>query len=415
VRQLEIVMANVPRPQRRALIIGCGIAGHVTAMALQRCGFETVIYEAQKAPADHIGLFLGLSPNGVNVLKSLGLDRLVEDVGSRCSRAVFANGYGKTIGEADMGGDAERFGAHTIMIKRARLHKVLREEAIRRGIPILFDHRLQDIEFVEGRRARARFAGGREAVGDLVVGCDGIHSRVRDAIMPITVKPPYTGVVGCGGLTRSSIAGVSPGVLHLTFGRRAFFGYFTTRDGETFWFNNVAWPQEPTKEQLAAISPAEWRSRLLALHGNDHRPIPAIIRATQDDFLQIPIYDMPNLPRWQAGPVCLVGDAAHATSPHGGQGASMALEDAVMLAKCVSDNPDLAQALATYQSLRKPRVEKLVLRARRRGEQRALNNSLALWLRDLLLPLFLRLDARSMDWVYSYRVNWERPPPAQAA
>ncbi len=94
------------------------------------------------------------------------------------------------------------------------------------------------------------------------------------------------------------------------------------------------------------------------MHRHDHESIAKIIRSTESQIGRWPGYDMPSLPGWHEGPVCLIGDAAHATLPSAGQGASMALEDAIVLAKCLRDLPDAERAFAAFETLRKDRVEK---------------------------------------------------------
>jgi 2-polyprenyl-6-methoxyphenol hydroxylase-like FAD-dependent oxidoreductase len=157
---------------------------------------------------------------------------------------------------------------------------------------------------------------------------------------------------------------------------------------------------------LSAVGNQEWQQRLQSWHANDPAPIPEIIRSTKGIVGKWPVYDLPFLPTWHKGPVCLIGDAAHATSPHIGQGASLALEDAVVLARCLRDIPDLEWVFATYQGLRIERVETLVRQARRIGD-RKIPGPVAGWFRDLLLPLFLKAGANSMNWVYSYKVDWD--------
>ncbi|MFS8513560.1 MAG: FAD-dependent monooxygenase [Planifilum fulgidum] len=122
-----------------------------------------------------------------------------------------------------------------------------------------------------------------------------------------------------------------------------------------------------------------------------------------------PIYDVPFQPAWHRGPVVLIGDAAHATSPHAGQGASMALEDAIVLAQCLRDLPDPSEAFAAYESLRRQRAEKVVRYSRSIGNNKAVSNPILLWLRDMTMPFFLKLFAspNAHDWLYSYRVDWE--------
>jgi 2-polyprenyl-6-methoxyphenol hydroxylase-like FAD-dependent oxidoreductase len=401
------VEIDMPTNQRKALIIGCGIAGPVTALFLQRAGIEATIYEAHPAPQDEAGAFLVLAPNGVNVLKTLGLDGEVQAAGFEFAGMRFVNGAGKAIGQMDNRGDAARYGAGSVLIKRGLLHKCLREAALRQGIRIKFGKKLTGLETPQAGGVIAHFADGTTASGDFLIGCDGIHSRTRRLILPNAPAPQYTGLVDCGGFTRAPQLADTGGWMHMIFGQRAFFGYCVTPDGEVFWFNNTPYRKEPTRDELQAISTDAWRQQLLALHAHDPEPVPTLLGATTGEIGKWPVYDIPFLPTWHQGPVCLVGDAAHATSPHAGQGASMALEDAIVLAKCVRDIPDLERAFIAYQLLRKERVEEITRQARRTGQSKSTQHPLALWLRDRLLPLFLQLGARANRRVFDYRVAWE--------
>jgi 2-polyprenyl-6-methoxyphenol hydroxylase-like FAD-dependent oxidoreductase len=116
---------------------------------------------------------------------------------------------------------------------------------------------------------------------------------------------------------------------------------------------------------------------------------------------------MPPLRQWHRGRVCLLGDAAHATPPHAGQGASLALEDALVMAKCLRDVEDVDSAFATFQSLRKARAESIIAAARRVGS-RKMPGPVGGFFRDLMLPAFIRLATRQAAATYAYRVNWDQ-------
>jgi 2-polyprenyl-6-methoxyphenol hydroxylase-like FAD-dependent oxidoreductase len=149
-----------------------------------------------------------------------------------------------------------------------------------------------------------------------------------------------------------------------------------------------------------------WQERMLDLFREDLPLISEMIRATESPIIGYPIYDISTQPIWQKGPVVLVGDAIHAVSPSAGQGASLAVEDAIVLAKCLRDREDLSQAFATYERLRRARVEHMVRYGRSLGQAKVMTH---LWFRDLLTPFFLKLFANSaaLDWVYSYKVDWD--------
>lgn len=391
---------------KNALIIGGGIAGPATALALQAVGIEATIYEAQGASASLDGAFLNLAPNGVNILETLGVAGQVMDYGFPCPGITFWNANGKQVGELNNDPEEERYGARSVLIKRGLLHKALHDEAFRRGIRIEFGKRLRAIAEQNGKVV-ARFEDGTEAVGDFLIGCDGIHSRTRTEILPASPQPEYTGLINFGGFATGLNLPPTP-LMQMVFGRRGFFGYSVTPTGEVYWFSNLPQPQEPERKVLQATSEEAWRQRLLDLHRDDPAPILDILRATTGGFGKWPIYDLPSLTTWHKGRVCLLGDAAHATSPHVGQGASLALEDALVFAQCLRDVPSLDGAFATFERLRKGRTEKLVAQARRTGGSKVVSNPVQGWFRDLTLPFFLRLGAKSTEWVYAYKVDWSQ-------
>lgn len=119
--------------------------------------------------------------------------------------------------------------------------------------------------------------------------------------------------------------------------------------------------------------------------------------------------DLPSLPTWHVAPVCLIGDAAHAMLPSAGQGASMAIEDAIVLARCLRDRPDIEAAFAAFEAVRKGQIEQLAAEARGNAGRKAPTNLLTRGIRDLLLPIFIRCGADSMARIYAHRVDWATP------
>jgi FAD-dependent urate hydroxylase len=117
------------------------------------------------------------------------------------------------------------------------------------------------------------------------------------------------------------------------------------------------------------------------------------------------------MPRWHAGRVCLLGDAAHAMSPSAGQGASLALEDALVLAQCLRDLDAPAKAFAAFEKARRPRVDSIFRAAQRNGNGKAVGGAFSEWMRDRLLPFFLRLGASSQSKMYAYRLEWSQRQP----
>ena len=400
---------------RKALIIGCGVAGPVVALFLQRAGIEAEIYEARTESTDYGGSFLNMACNGLGVLKTLGLDDQVSSQGSPIPRMIIWSGKGKRLGEVRNGARAE-VGAPSINIMRSSLHQVLQEEAERHGIKIAFGKKLQDLSTSE-QGVIATFADGTTAEGSFLVGCDGVRSRTLQLINPNAPTPQYTGLISTGGFAPHSSFPPTPDTMHFVFGKRAFFGYNISSSGELYWFVNFPQKAAPAKGDLDMIESEEWQERMLDLFREDLPLISEMIRATQSTIIGYPIYDISTQPIWHHGSVVLVGDAIHAVSPNAGQGASLAVEDAIVLAKCLRDISNLEQAFATYERLRRARVERMVQHGRGAGQGKVMTNPIQVWFRDRLAPLFLKLFANpaALDWVYSYKVNWDEPVDARAS
>jgi 2-polyprenyl-6-methoxyphenol hydroxylase-like FAD-dependent oxidoreductase len=151
---------------------------------------------------------------------------------------------------------------------------------------------------------------------------------------------------------------------------------------------------------------------LRELHADDPPPVPQILAGNVGELHGYPIYDLVRVPHWHRGRVVAVGDAVHGTSPSIGQGASLALEDAIVLAKCLREQSGTEEAFTTYQRLRQPRAERMVAYAQEINKHKRISrNPVAVRLRDALVPLFLRKAASDTTnrWIYDYRVDWETP------
>ena len=389
--------------KKRGLIIGCGIAGPAAAIFLKRAGYETVIYEAMEEPDDYAGLFLNLARNGMRVAEQMGVADRIRSEGIEMKVMRFYSGSGKRLGEVGQwNGEPQGY-----TVKRSFLHKVLREEAERQGIPIEYGKKLVDLKMT-GLNVTASFADGSSAIGDFVVGCDGIHSAVRRIVLPDAEQPDYTGLISFGGFSRNVNVPFEPGVQHMIFGKKAFFGYVVKKDGEIYWFGNLSYPGKPTRKDLLALGQAAWKKTITELYQHDREPIPEIIRRTEGEIGVYPIYDLLSQTAWHKSSVVLIGDAIHATSPNAGQGASLALEDAMMLAKCMRDCEQTGQAFSMFHQLRRERVERIVQYSRSIGERKHAINPVQVFFRDLMLPIFLKsANKQSQEWLYDYRIEWD--------
>jgi FAD-dependent urate hydroxylase len=402
---------------RTALVIGGGIAGPAAAMALQKAGIDSIVYEAHATSADGIGAFLTLAVNGVDALRTLNADRSAVAAGFPTTSIMMWSGTGKRLGAAAVSMTLAD-GTTGYTVKRAHLYKALHDQAISRGIRIEHGKRLVAAESV-GDEVRARFADGSEAIGDILIGCDGIHSTVRRMIDHHAPAPEYAGLINLGGYVRGVRVDADPGTYHMIYGKRAFFGYARAPDGEVWWFANVPEPNEPARSSLTSISTSQWQQRLTGLFASDAGPATRLIRATDHDLVASPVHTMPRLPAWHNDRMLVIGDAAHAPSPTSGQGASLSVEDAVQLGKSLRDLSGAEPAFTAFEQLRRPRAERIIKQAARINNNKAATGVSRIW-RDMMMPVmmpvFVRFVAngKSGKELYGYHIDWDASAkPAQ--
>jgi 2-polyprenyl-6-methoxyphenol hydroxylase-like FAD-dependent oxidoreductase len=396
----------------KTLIVGGGVAGAATAMALQRAGIDAVVYEAYPPSTEEVGSYLTIATNGIDALRAIDAHAPVLAAGFPTPSNVLWSGSGRRLGTVSNGGRRpDGTVAHTI--KRARLYRVLDRQAVERGIPFEFGKRLVEAGTGTGGGVVARFDDGTEATGDLLVGADGVHSATRRLIDSAAPAGRYVGLVNFGGYTPDAAVAAEPGAWHMIFGRRAFFGYVLDPAGGAVWFANVPRATVSPAER-AATSDEQWRQRLLELFAGDRGPAAELIAAGRLELAADNTHDLPQVPTWHRGPMIVVGDAAHAPSPTSGQGASMAAEDGVVLAKCLRDLPDIPQALAAYERLRRRRVERIVAQGARSGSAKT-QGPVGRAVRDLMLPPVFRflVTDKSQAWIYDHHIDWDAPVTRQ--
>jgi 2-polyprenyl-6-methoxyphenol hydroxylase-like FAD-dependent oxidoreductase len=153
-------------------------------------------------------------------------------------------------------------------------------------------------------------------------------------------------------------------------------------------------------------APEQRRQRILDAHAGDPAWIAEVIGNTPEILGPWQLHEIATMPRWHRGRACLIGDAAHACSPSAGQGASLAMEDAMLLARCLRDDREPESAFATFVSLRRARVERIVRQSRRNGSPKVPASRFGAWMRDRMLPLFLKLGASAIDAQCRYRIDW---------
>lgn len=392
----------------KALVVGAGVAGPVAAMALQQVGIEAEIVEAWPRPEGETGSYFTLTPNGLDALDAVGALHLAREIGFATRRNVMRGRKGQVVGDLPLG-EPLADGTPALTMKRSRLAVALAQEAERRGIPVTWGRRLTGATS-EGGRVVASYGDGTSSAADLLIGCDGVHSVVRRLVDLEAPAARYVGLTNFGGLTPAdrlpaAARDLEPETWQFWFGSRAFFGAHRTPGGDVVWFLND--PRPPvTGQERAATTAEQWRERLAARFDGDPGPAAALVRAGELELAGDNTHDLGHVPRWHRDRMVVIGDAAHAPAPSSGQGASMALEDAVVLARSLGEHAGVEDAFAAYERARRKRVERVVAHGARSSSAKV-PGRVGSVVRDGMLRLVLRhvVTERSLAWMYGHRIE----------
>jgi 2-polyprenyl-6-methoxyphenol hydroxylase-like FAD-dependent oxidoreductase len=325
----------------RATIVGAGIGGLAAAVALRRVGIETLVIE-RVASIHEVGAGLSIWSNAVNALRELGLEARALASASLIERSLVQTPDGRRISETEFGPIAQLAGAPCICIHRAVLQKILLD-----ALPSDCVRTAARCTGFDG--TTALLESGERIEADVLVGADGISSVIREGLHGVAA-PRYAGYTCWRGIRGANGIRADRSAL-LVLGRGSQFGLWPCGDGRLYWFltKNASSGTRQTKADALAVC-RDWAA-----------PVPEMIDGTPDDaVLQNDIVDRPPLQSWGRGGVTLLGDAAHAATPNLGQGACQALEDAVVLAHCLTTISPVAAALREYERLRIPRSTMIV-------------------------------------------------------
>jgi 2-polyprenyl-6-methoxyphenol hydroxylase-like FAD-dependent oxidoreductase len=369
-------------------IIGGGIGGVAAAVALHRVGIEATVYE-QAEEIREVGAGMMLWPNATRVLKDLGLlARVAAASGPNRHFLVRASG-GAILMNIALG----QFDVPALCTRRSDLLDAL--------ISVLPAGRVRLAHCFEAFERRRRgvavhFAGGASAEHDVVIGADGIRSRIRSQLMGVH-EPIFRGYTVWRGLARID-GSVPSGSNSETWGRGHRFGILNT-GGE--WFT---WYATANTEPDHVDSPEGPGAELLRMFAGWHEPVERLIAATpQESIVKRGAYDLAPLRRWGHGRVMLLGDAAHPCTPNLGQGGGMALEDALVLAKSFGKEATPELALRRYESLRRRRTTHLQQRSLLMGQIGQWENRVMTGGRGIVTRMLpARIFERNLRRVYSY-------------
>ena len=393
---------------RTALVIGGGIAGPVLATALLKAGIQATVYEAYPALTEGIGGGLALAPNGLAALGLIDADAAVRALATPITGQVMA--VGENSRRLPTLADVEPLQ----VVGRGDLHRVLRDRAVEAGVRFEYGKRLIGAD--EGPDSvTARFEDGSAATADILIGADGVRSTVRTLIDPQAPGAGYTGMLGFQGYIEAGPdLDPEPGVMTFAFGRRAYYLYWKMADGRITWGANLPSKSYMSLTEARAIPAEQWLRTLRETYAGDVPGELLASRTTAENFdITGAIHIMPPVPHWYRGRMVLVGDAVHAPSNSTGQGASLAIESAIQLARCLRDLPDPTSAFAAYEGLRRERVERITKRGARTNSAKT-PGPVGRKLMHALMPIFFEMMnfEKTMGWEQRYRIDWDAPVDA---
>jgi 2-polyprenyl-6-methoxyphenol hydroxylase-like FAD-dependent oxidoreductase len=381
------------RRDLRIAIVGAGIGGLAAAAALRRVGVEAELYEQAETFA-RIGAGIQQSPNAMKVHRGLGIEARLRDTAFAPATSLNRDAItGAVTNDHPLGrATEERYGAPYLTLHRGDLHAALADivptDSVHRGKRLV---RIAE----EGAKVALGFADGSTAVADAVVGADGVHSLVREHV-GITDRPRFTGRVAY----RTTFATARLEGVDVGFSRTKWWGpdrhiviYFVTAPRDEIYFVT----SQP--ERADWITQESWSAKgdvgeLRAAFSDFHPDVRAVLAAAPEVH-KWGIFERDPLPRWRRGKAVLLGDSCHPMTPYMASGAAMALEDAVVLARCFDEFFDarIEHVLDAYEASRKPRTSQVQA-----------GSSANTWMRNATNP----------DWLYGYD-PWTAPLAAAVA
>ncbi|KAL7273661.1 hypothetical protein RUND412_003473 [Rhizina undulata] len=402
----------------KALIIGGGITGSAAALLLARQGISCAVYELRPTPAT-IGGAINLSPNALRLFDHIGVyHRLAELACSVSALEMYSVSSGWPLGTLPMG-TPERHGYSSIRVLRSDMQTILLEAAEKAGIPIYYDKKLVAIEETLVNVA-AVFNDGTKASGDVLLGCDGVHSSVRKQFVDPKRNLIYTGICCAYGLIPASMI-TAP----LNFSRSSFnnsqagsflASFYDKELTKIYWTMVMEVQTEQSHDGWKALGKDADTAREKILRrlrlACKIDCLPEMVEKTEDIFLY-PVWKLENGGKWFTERCILLGDAAHAMPPHGGGlGIALALEDAALFSRVVehftnTSNDGISAIFEKYDGLRRKRVDEIYVEASKNWENIRDVGWLQNMVKEVFFGLYLKWFAKGVEKQWAYDVMKE--------
>jgi 2-polyprenyl-6-methoxyphenol hydroxylase-like FAD-dependent oxidoreductase len=352
-------------------IIGGGIGGLTTAIILKNQGIKVSVFEGAKE-IKPVGAGIIIANNAMQIYRNLGLDQKITEAGNPISVMKITDEFLRPLSVLNLQKFEEKYQVKNVAIHRGELQRILAESA---GMENIFLSK-KLVKVSAGNKYQLSFQDGTVEESEILIGADGIRSVVRDQLMQAgTIR--NSGQICWRGICNCEIPERYFHEANEAWGRGKRFGYVKIGNNKVYWY--------ALRNSVSVVNKNE---DLLNLFSDFHPDILKIIASTSpENIICNDIIDLKPTSKWFAGNACLIGDAAHATTPNLGQGANQAVEDAYILGKSIGSSSSISEAFGIYQKTRIKKAHMIVNTSWQFGKVSQLENRAAVWIRNNLMRL----------------------------
>jgi len=367
-------------------IIGAGIGGLTTALTLKQKGLNVQLFESS-AEIKPVGAGIIIANNAMQVFQKLGIQDKIEKVGNKISYMKITDTQLKEISVVDLTEYEKKYGVHNIAIHRGELQKILVDEIGYDNINL--SKRLSKIEKHE--LFKLTFEDNTTIESKLVIGADGLKSVVRNQLFEEnTLRNAHQ--ICWRGICETDLPIKYHNELNEAWGKGKRFGFVKVSDKKVYWYALTnSKNTNPDNVNLAE------------LFKEFHSDILQIIKATNKDQIIISdIIDLKPIEKWQSQNVCLIGDAAHATTPNLGQGACQAIEDAYIIGKLLDSGLSIENTFEDYEKIRRKKAHTIVNTSWTIGKMAHIENSFGVWMRNTIMKSLPKsANKKQLDMIFN--------------
>ncbi len=374
---------------KQIAIIGAGIGGLTSALAFKQKGFNVTVYESA-AEIKPVGAGIGIANNAMQIFKKLGIHKKIENAGVKVSSMNITDHQLRLLSVIDLYEFEVKYGVGNISIHRAVLQNILAEEIGFENIKL--SKRLVKIE--QDENVKLFFEDGSVEAADVVIAADGINSVVRNQLFdPSHIRD--TRQICWRGVSKLSLSKDYNNKAIEAWGKGKRFGFVQINNQDTYWYAVV-------NESLVN----QHENNLQDLFKDFHTDVLSFIENTSDDtVIKNRIIDLKPIHKWYNKNVCLLGDAAHATTPNLGQGACQAIEDAYLLAELYQEDKPIETVFEEYQKLRIKKAHAIVNSSWRIGKMAHLESGFLIYFRNLIMRC-IPISANNMQLKSIYNLDY---------